>query len=251
MRIRRMHLLDRALSLPSAHEADGIDHTIERLRQIGSCASEYLLKTPYERQLAGRISELQEQVVGLQDENETLRQQSAYDSLIPEVLSRSGLQEYLRRTPPDRDPKSMKTTLFYVDVNNLKVVNDSARQHDVGDSVLRALGASLGAAFPRESDAVSRVGGDEFVVVVKLVDTEDDMSEVFAEDRVAALRQDFRERLKVIEGLGTRERSVVGLAVGIASTCGGPDGLPYEELIQQADVAMYDDKKRLKTETIT
>ncbi|TWD81135.1 diguanylate cyclase (GGDEF)-like protein [Kribbella amoyensis] len=120
-----------------------------------------------------------------------------------------------------------------IDVDNLKVVNDS-HGHASGDEVLRRV-AQLLTEQSRAEDIVVRAGGDEFVVVLdnphdrgarELVDRIR-----LGADRIAAAATDpwFR---------------TLRLSIGQASST---DGTPIPDLLTEADAKMYTDKRRRRT----
>lgn len=89
---------------------------------------------------------------------------------LAELAERDSLTGLLNRRGLDRRVRSMQGAPFvglgvlYLDVDGFKAVNDRWG-HDAGDELLRQIGVRLNAATRRD-DAVARVGGDEFVVVV-------------------------------------------------------------------------------------
>ncbi|WP_316980249.1 GGDEF domain-containing response regulator [Shumkonia mesophila] len=119
--------------------------------------------------------------------------------------------------------------LLYIDIDGFKDVND-AHGHSVGDELLRQIAARiLGRA--RESDAVSRVGGDEFVVV--LSDVRDaEAAAAVARDIEAAIAEPY-----AVEGIGI----VIGASVGCALF--PDDATDVEQLTRAADARMYERKK--------
>jgi diguanylate cyclase (GGDEF)-like protein len=114
--------------------------------------------------------------------------------------------------------------LFYVDVDNLKVVNDSAG-HAAGDSLLTRTAHVLRAVF-RGRDAIGRLGGDEFAVLAPTSDaqaSERIMERLQAEVAVANLSQ---------------AEPLLSLSAGFAQfDPRKPSSLA--ELLDQADRAMY------------
>ncbi len=113
--------------------------------------------------------------------------------------------------------------LVLCDLDELKAINDTAG-HGAGDRALIALAAGLTASL-RGSDAVFRVGGDEFALILPEADA--DAVDTVA-DRVAAALADGEGRdLKV--SLGTAVHPV--------------DGETADELYHAADVAMYQRKR--------
>ena len=116
-------------------------------------------------------------------------------------------------------------TLMFVDLDGFKPVNDEYG-HSVGDAVLRQVGKRIRAQV-RGDDTVSRLGGDEFTVLIAGL-TSAEGAERIAEKVVLTLSQPFR----------IRERTVtIGASVGVALFPDhGDDGA---KLVAAADEAMY------------
>jgi diguanylate cyclase (GGDEF)-like protein len=117
---------------------------------------------------------------------------------------------------------------LFIDLDGFKDVNDTLG-HGVGDQLLQAVTARLGAAM-RESDSVGRLGGDEFVVLVDGT-TMDAGPELVAERVLEILRRPFD--LEGVCGPLTLTASI-----GIASG-GRPSAT---ELLRDADIALYQAK---------
>lgn len=115
--------------------------------------------------------------------------------------------------------------VLFVDVDHFKGINDSLG-HTAGDSLLRTLAQRIRAAL-RAEDTVARLGGDEFTVLVSgLRDPED----------LLRLTQKVHETVKCPVDLAGREISVsASIGVGFHPQ----DGETAEELLRNADLAMY------------
>jgi diguanylate cyclase (GGDEF)-like protein len=118
-----------------------------------------------------------------------------------------------------------------IDVDHFKQINDT-RGHPVGDLVLQQI-ASLMLGTARESDTVSRVGGDEFVIV--LPDTDRDGATTFIE----RLRERVMEFTFGAPGAPLRITMSAGVAVA-----GVPGASDPDQLLADADRSLY----RAKTE---
>lgn len=116
------------------------------------------------------------------------------------------------------------TALLFLDLDNFKVVNDSLG-HAAGDKLLQAVARQLGLVV-RQTDNLSRLGGDEFTLL--LADTGSSQASAVAEHVLTALQQPF-----VIEG---HELSI-GASIGIALF--PSDGDDVESLLRCADSALY------------
>jgi diguanylate cyclase (GGDEF)-like protein len=107
-------------------------------------------------------------------------------------------------------------------------VNDTFG-HLAGDEVLRQAAARIRACV-REVDTVARLGGDEFVVLIEDIDAPD-APRAIAEKLIASLRDEI--------DIGTM-RLRVTTSIGIAQ--GVPFGSGHDELMRQADKALYEAK---------
>lgn len=120
--------------------------------------------------------------------------------------------------------------LLYVDLDGFKAVNDRSG-HEVGDRVLREVASRFQQGL-RQSDLVARMGGDEFVVLLR------GCRDAGAAARVA---EALRARLTESDLTGTGGLSL-DASVGIA--CFPDHGNTPEELLAYADRAMYAAKRR-------
>jgi diguanylate cyclase (GGDEF)-like protein len=113
----------------------------------------------------------------------------------------------------------------FIDLDNFKFVNDTLG-HGAGDELLQAVAARLQGVL-RESDALGRIGGDEFVVIAEGISLIAG-PELIAERLSAALVEPFM----LLDGTSRVE---VNASFGVAS---GAELSP-EELLRNADIAMY------------
>ena len=128
--------------------------------------------------------------------------------------------------------KSYKFAVLFVDLDRFKVVNDSLG-HVVGDELLIAIARRLEASL-RPGDTVARLGGDEFTVLVDRV----------TDQREAELVTDRIRNALAVE-YAIRDNGVyVTTSVGIALN--SPDHKRPDDLLRDADLAMYRAKSRGK-----
>jgi len=117
-----------------------------------------------------------------------------------------------------------RAALLFFDLDNFKVVNDSLG-HPIGDQLLKAVAAQLGQVV-RQSDNLSRLGGDEFTLLIEGADQH--QASAIAEHVIQALHQPFP-----IDG---HELSI-GASIGIALY--PDDGDSVDKLLRSADSALY------------
>jgi diguanylate cyclase (GGDEF)-like protein/PAS domain S-box-containing protein len=123
--------------------------------------------------------------------------------------------------------------LLLIDLDNFKTVNDSVG-HLSGDMMLQQIAGRLSAAV-RKSDTVARLGGDEFVIL--LGDLSANIQDAMVQGK--AVGEKILHVLSRPYHLGMREFHS-SCSVGI--TMFNDDDLSTEELIKQADIAMYQAK---------
>jgi diguanylate cyclase (GGDEF)-like protein/PAS domain S-box-containing protein len=155
---------------------------------------------------------------------ESIRHQAQYDALtdLPNrVLLFDRLQQALAQAKRDKT----HLALMYIDLDKFKPINDNLG-HAIGDQILQGV-ASRMLSCVREVDTVARIGGDEFVVLLPIVESDSDALKV-AEKIRYALNQPFE---------------IAGQSLSISSSTGialyPEHGSTEDELTGNADVAMY------------
>ena len=146
-----------------------------------------------------------------------------YDALtdLPNrVLFREQIERELQR-----NSRGGQFALLYIDVDEFKGINDSLGHH-VGDELLKAVAGRIRSCI-RESDLVARLGGDEFAVIQTDVANVEDVVE-FVTRIHEAIRQPY-------ECLGHRLTTDASIGIAMAPQ----DGTDLDQLIKNADLAMY------------
>jgi len=131
-------------------------------------------------------------------------------------------------------PMHQRFSLLFIDLDDFKAINDR-HGHDAGDAVLVEIASRLNASI-RSSDIVARYGGDEFVVLLNDVATEEDV--LAAEEKI----RQIAEAPIMHSGLAIR----TGISIGWA-LC-PEDGIVIEDLLKIADQRMFSSKKLRKSE---
>jgi diguanylate cyclase (GGDEF)-like protein len=158
---------------------------------------------------------------------ETVRHQAHHDALTG-LPNRVLFMERLLAALPTVGPGAHLGVLF-CDLDGFKQVNDTLG-HAAGDELLRQVAARLGAAV-RPGDTVGRLSGDEFAIVLPGLEQPAD-AQGLAGRVVDCFSEPFR-----LEG----REVAVGTSVGVAVHAPGNGA---EDLLRQADAAMYRHKQR-------
>ncbi|HWH31835.1 MAG TPA: diguanylate cyclase, partial [Egibacteraceae bacterium] len=138
------------------------------------------------------------------------------------MANRVMLMERLRQA---LDTYETRVAVLFIDLDRFKVVNDT-HGHEVGDRVLVEVAHRIQSNL-RSGDIAARLGGDEFIVLCTDVRSAADVTELV--DRLLA---------RVKEPIGANGQYVsVSASVGVVVPEGG--ARPPEDLLRQADLAMY------------
>ena len=160
---------------------------------------------------------------------ETLRVQARTDPLTGLLNRDAVLGEMGERM---EDPAQARLAVLYIDLDRFKMVNDGLG-HGAGDTLLREAAQRIAMAVATDGLA-ARFGGDEFLVMCH-PEGDDALPELVAQRILDAFEPAFR--------LGGEEFHVTA-SVGIAHA--PRDGERPQTLIQNADAAMYDSKRRVR-----
>jgi len=161
------------------------------------------------------------------EQEQQLTHLAEHDQLT-DLPNRALLNERLRAGIARADRFGRKLGVVYMDLDNFKPINDH-HGHEAGDCLLQAVARRLSDTM-RQSDTVSRVGGDEFIICLEHLKTE--------QDALAATRKIIDSLKQPFQILG--RQIAVSASIGIAVY---PDhGHEVHTLLRCADQAMYQAK---------
>lgn len=148
--------------------------------------------------------------------------------LLTGLLNKVSFEELAQKALDERD-EGEACSMFILDFDNFKSVNDK-HGHQVGDEALRTFGSILRNGF-REGDVIGRVGGDEFMIL---------MRGAISGMGIAARCERLNEVLKLMK---IRDAGGFSCSIGVAVDDGRSS---FGELYQLADGALYEAKARGK-----
>lgn len=202
------------------HEAQVLSDAMRELLRSEGRHREALerMNAQLEDTVAERTAELQELL--MRDVLTGLPNCRALVQMLPEAMARAARVD-------------RPCALMFLDMDGFKAVNDT-HGHEEGDALLRQFGQRIQANI-RETDLVARLAGDEFVVVLELLN---DGSEVRAkaESLLAQLSQPFVLTTATVQ---------VGASIGVALQM-PRDVQDPARLLARADQAMYQAKRKGK-----
>lgn len=155
---------------------------------------------------------------------------SRTDSLTGLANFRS-LEEYLEREIEHSRRYGHSLASIYIDCDNFKEVNDTMG-HSTGNDLLRVISGKLRSSF-RKTDFLARLGGDEFCIILS------DINAKLCQEIVLKMKQNLD---KIID----EGNWPVTFSIGMAHFPVMPE--TAEELLRQADQAMYEAKNKGKNQ---
>jgi diguanylate cyclase (GGDEF)-like protein len=147
----------------------------------------------------------------------------AHHDALTDLANRVLLNERLERAL-SRAHRDEMIAIHHLDLDQFKAVNDTLG-HPGGDKLLKMVADRL-RSLVRDGDTVARMGGDEFAIVQIAADPTD--ATALAQRIIGAISEPFD-----IDG----HQAVIGASIGIA--VGPGDGLTPDELLRNADLALY------------
>lgn len=143
--------------------------------------------------------------------------------------NKSTLQSRIERYLQSKAGAGGQHAFVMFDIDNFKSINDNFG-HQFGDCVLTEVSDKIRHLF-RDEDILGRIGGDEFVILLKNIESP---------DNAVARANEIREIVKksyVING------KVYSISASVGIACYEKDGSTFQELYNNADMALYASKK--------
>ncbi len=172
----------------------------------------------------GKIIDIDQQ----KKETDLLKKKAEIDSLTG--LYNKGTTKMLIDDFFNGEGKNFKHTLMILDIDNFKNINDSLG-HLIGDSVITDITSKV-KKIVRSSDICGRIGGDEFVILLKNTNN-------FDIHKANEICNAFRHTI-----FNGETPITISCSIGISFY--DRDGTTYNELINNADIALYEAKKKGK-----
>ncbi len=154
----------------------------------------------------------------------------AYHDALTNLPNRKLLEKYINQAILGTKKSDFQLAILFLDLNNFKDINDTYG-HDVGDQVLKEVSARLTANL-RKNDIISRLGGDEFTILLLNIRSGDEITKV-----VYKINNLFKSPLIV----DTHE-VFIKCSIGISRY--PDDGDESDTLMKKADIAMYHAKNK-------
>ena len=188
------------------------------------------------------IEGITQDITELVDAQQRIRNLAYYDNLTG-LANRQLFRELLLHELQRAQRQDKQCALLFIDLDRFKRINDTLG-HDVGDMVLQIVGnrintcirsvdiAALHQSTSGKNEQVARLGGDEFTVVLTDIGQPEDAAQV-TKRILEAIAQPIQ--------IGVQE-IIVTASIGIA--LGPRDGYDVENLLKNADLAMYSVKDK-------
>ena len=214
-----------ALSKVSAQISRLGDYSIRA--QVSSMADIGMLSKAFNTMLdriQRRESELEAEIAERKKMEVKLDRLAHFDD-VTQLHNRHFFNERLEAVIARSQQFDERTVLMFIDLDNFKTVNDTLG-HDIGDELLRLVSRRLAETL-RYGDVISRIGGDEFAIILENV-SQTSVATLVADKCLAELAQPIE-----ISG----HEIHIGASIGISVF--PDDAESMHELLKYADTAMY------------
>jgi diguanylate cyclase (GGDEF)-like protein len=204
------------------------------LQRVASGHTTLLQALAAERDNAALVKELEGYRRQLESENAALghslrdASQAANRDALTGLFNRRHITAFAQPLAERAHAGIEPVVLCMIDVDHFKAINDR-HGHRVGDEVLRAVATRLGTRL-READCLARIGGEEFMAVLRDCDAE----------RGASVAQALRQQIADQAVRCTAGELAVSVSVGVALWAAGES---FDDVIERADRALYSAKR--------
>jgi len=155
----------------------------------------------------------------------------AQHDVLTDLPNRALCIERLQMALQQAERQNWRVAVLFIDLDRFKNINDSLGHH-IGDGLLRSVSQRLLEAV-RAGDTVSRMGGDEFVVILNGVANVEEITQIVERRLIPLIRQPHD-----IDGAELHVSCSVGISVY------PEDGCEIDSLMRNADAAMYQAKSQ-------
>ena len=155
------------------------------------------------------------------------------------LLNRRGFTQYMDNLVKKIEHETYYSILFFLDLDEFKAINDSLG-HEIGDKVLLSVSERLIKALKREETVkkeatVSRLGGDEFIIVIPFISKDKSVVEAGAKIYAEVIKNLFKEPY-IINNMPLHMKASIGIVMI------EPNYTNTIEIIRHADLSMYQAK---------
>jgi len=186
--------------------------------------------------LQSELAASKQQVEKLHLELQSARGEALTDPLTG-ILNRRGFETRAKHTFADQAALDKGLCLLMLDIDHFKKINDTYG-HLFGDKVIRAIAATLTSKV-RGQDAVARLGGEEFAILLEETDTAGAL--IVAEHIRQSIERGKIRRLDTQEQIGG-----ITISIGVSAYT---SGISVTNLLDQADKALYVSKNTGRNKT--
>ncbi len=169
-----------------------------------------------------------------EDSKKKLNELATYDSLTG-LYNRRALEELADKMLLLADRRKIICAIVHLDIDNFKSINDSLG-HGMGDEVLKETSSKL-IGLLRGEDICGRIGGDEFAILLIGINNSENVR-IVSQKIINA----FKKPIHI-----NNETILTSVSIGVSLSNFNRKNT-YAELLQEADLAMYNSKKKGKSQ---
>lgn len=181
--------------------------------------------------IVGKITDIDKQVKEM-DRLKNISKQDGLTGLLKKEAFQLSVEAFL-----NNNDINANCILVFIDLDNFKTLNDTLG-HQCGDRALIDVAESIKNHFD-ETAILGRFGGDEFFVFA---------SNIRLQEFIAKIERLRKELLRTYTGKDKNEKVEISASIGIAYSDDGNE--TYEELLSQADIAVYSSKELGKNQYV-